>query len=602
MKFQLKLDKKSLQQFFLDHTEKIVFGLVVFCFLMFVYGALGRKGYADPKGVVRRPEDLQASAANAKKWVDDADKRHEITLASLAPDYDLAKRSFATVVGRSRELLDANLFAINTPWYARVFHVRGKRDMPKVLPLVDLRGESGRGAVAMKAPAGPAVRVAGAKGSAPASAEADSVRGQRWVVLTGVVPLESQMVEYRNRLQSAAGFDPAKDAPEYLGFFVQRAEVRPDASGPPDWTGFYSTKTMDEARAAWTKTDAEVVAEKYVRPTLCSPLPVVTGHRWSLEAACPPRIKLKSNDTAGAAAEQPVEPTKPAGGGIFGQAAAAKPATTIEKPAEKEADCLLFRVFDFDVKPGKQYRYRVFLVLRNPNYGFDPKDLLDSEFANSLYLGKGQETRGADGSVVNVKINEAAGKWSDPTPPIAVPEDIEILLCKVSKRGAQEPMGLICVTKWIERLGLKTFEEFDRMVRGKEADFKDCKWPHAGSRRSKDHSETKITVNYITGQLLLDMTGGEELNPADKTLTRPAELLLRDAAGHLVIHDELADREIFRQYTDEKHEGADTGTEPPPPGPGPKPKPIVKPGPPDEEIPDIFDHGKKKSSTKAGKN
>ena len=60
---QFKLDKKRLQQFFLDHTEKIVFGLIVLCFLTLAYKALSRKGYQD------QPQNLKGSVETAEKHI-----------------------------------------------------------------------------------------------------------------------------------------------------------------------------------------------------------------------------------------------------------------------------------------------------------------------------------------------------------------------------------------------------------------------------------------------------------------------------------------------------------------------------------------------------
>ena len=37
MKMKLSLDKNSIQQFFLEHVEKIILGGVVLCFLLLVY-------------------------------------------------------------------------------------------------------------------------------------------------------------------------------------------------------------------------------------------------------------------------------------------------------------------------------------------------------------------------------------------------------------------------------------------------------------------------------------------------------------------------------------------------------------------------------------
>jgi hypothetical protein len=45
---------------------------------------------------------------------------------------------------------------------------------------------------------------------------------------------------------------------------------------------------------------------------------------------------------------------------------------------------LLFRYFDFDVQPGHAYRYRVKLVLDNPNYGQPPEAVIHPDVAQGL--------------------------------------------------------------------------------------------------------------------------------------------------------------------------------------------------------------------------
>lgn len=454
-----------------------------------------------------------------------------------------------------------------------------------------------------------ATAVVGSRGKRAAAAPTAQAgaHGQRWILLTGLVPIKEQSAEFRNKLQNAAGYDAVKDAPEYKGFFIERAEVGPGQSGQPKWSNFYYTNTMKEAAGTWTKSDAEVVDAKYVNPQLCSPLPPVGDHHWGLEVAYPPQIALKHAEKKAAAPK----PAAAVDDGT-GSSGSEKTAEAKDQPEEKEIDFLLFRFFDFDVKPGKQYRYRVFLVVKNPNYGIEPKYLLDSEFANSYYLGKSQETRGPDGrSLVGVKINEEEGKWSEPSPAIAVPDDIQVLAASVKapravKQGQDPPeiKGAIRVVKWIEHTGVKAWDEFP-VVRGKSADFLECRWPHSGVKKpgTKDQKEGSILVNYITGELVLDLDGGDELNPKDKTLTRPGELLVMDKTGHLVIHDELTDQETFDQFRQGPAEAKDEEEEEPAPekpaGHGEKAT-KSRPAATDDLPDDIFDNPKKKSG-KGGK-
>ncbi len=215
---------------------------------------------------------------------------------------------------------------------------------------------------------------------------------------------------------------------------------------------------------------------------------------------------------------------------------------------------LLFRFFDFNVKPGKQYRYRVFLVLKNPNFGLPTEYLADPALAKQHWVGEKEVTKDADKNIIGVKIDEREAKWSEPTDVIAVPDDMELLVEQVKPRGRSataEPGGMVWVTAWAEKRGIKAHEEFPIVI-GKVADFPGCHFrPHysAVERRTVGaESPASVPVDYVTGQLVVDMTGGERLPHGDMTLTRPGEMVVMDKSGNLVIHDELQDTAAYQDF------------------------------------------------------
>ncbi len=67
MKLKVKLDAKTLQQSLVEHAEKAVFGLVVLCFLFFVYRAIARD-----KPVKFTAEELDTEAKQAEKHLADS--------------------------------------------------------------------------------------------------------------------------------------------------------------------------------------------------------------------------------------------------------------------------------------------------------------------------------------------------------------------------------------------------------------------------------------------------------------------------------------------------------------------------------------------------
>ena len=162
--------------------------------------------------------------------------------------------------------------------------------------------------------------------------------------------------------------------------------------------------------------------------------------------ADPGKVKPGGDDPEGYG-DSPTEPS-PIGGGTpaAGPAAAGAAASRY----------LLFRFFDFDVQPGKQYVYRVRLVLRNPNYkksGVKPAWLKDVKLAEDQYL----KTKWSDGS--------------DPAPMISVPGGTSILAVSVTNKATREHLGRILVTKWSKKHGIEAFDKLDNVQHGTVVDF-----------------------------------------------------------------------------------------------------------------------------------
>ena len=102
------------------------------------------------------------------------------------------------------------------------------------------------------------------------------------------------------------------------------------------------------------------------------------------------------------------------------------------------------------------YRYRVRLVLSNPNYKAESRYLAHPESAKSRSI---------------------ESPWSEPTGVIVVPPDIRILARAVTLSHQGEPEGKVMVMKWIEDSGITAYQEFPNkdnrspIVRGQNLDF-----------------------------------------------------------------------------------------------------------------------------------
>jgi hypothetical protein len=523
VKMQLKLDKKTVQAFFLEHTEKIVFGLVLLCFLYFAYDSVTRKGYPD------QPKALQDSVENANNHIK---QPHEVKLP-----YD----DVSVIVKESRKWIDDKPFGFAAALEERAFKPTTLRGMPQALPVQKLLAQGGRGALPDK------------KGT----------RGQRWVVLVGLVPVKEQKEEFRMRLGNATYRDPKRDVPEYSGFLVQRAEVAPYESEPTNWDnkemkGYYYIY-RGGPREAKKSGGPDSTSDKFIEEGCCLPLPKRADGGWGAEIVHPELTKPEKTAEE-PKAEEKTEPSNPIDPSAEPEKAAPKePAAA---PKEEEPEYRLFRFVDTDVKPGKQYRYRVFLLLKNPNRDLESKYLEDPDFATPVYIG--QHT-GADkpvytpnspatlntGTVKNVKIDDKYAKWSEPSAVARVPEDVQLLLTGVARptRPGGETSVITWIARWLEKSGTKASKEFS-LFKGKVADF----------------SGTK-PVDYLTGETLVDIAGGEPLpgekdEKGKKPAVRSGQVLVLNKAGHLVIHEEVQDEEALGDFR--KESDSATGPKPPP--------------------------------------
>jgi hypothetical protein len=596
VKIQVKLDKNTVETFFLEHTEKIVFGGVAVVLLVFLYQSATRTGF-DTK-----PEKLQERVASASSRIDRGPDA-----ADEQPEKKCPITPFDSIVKESQKI-DSKPFEFIVTWWHPPQQKHRLRDMPPVELVKNLHGKAGRGAVL------------GGK----AGEMAERPHGERWIMLLGKVPYKEQLADFKHCLENAAVSDPEKDVPQYIGYFVQRAEVDPKHPSDLKWTRLdYSYTAMTAARARCAPAP-EVVDDKYFHSNLCFPLPTLSDRTWGEDAVDPPDIPLKSADRL---TETPGSDATPATGahaqdrqgvttshrgshgaitasstGDDGQTAASDdplnpggPAPG-EKPLRVEpaphADQIptyqLFRFFDFDVKPGMQYRYRVFLILKNPNFGLPTVNLIEPEIAVPRYIGKKKETWSPDNKrLLTVEINTSYAQWSQPSAAILVPDDVEVLAGEKSPKLVNgELSGTVWVLKWLKESGIKSFKEF-AAIRGKILDFPNCNFTppvsrtaaaadssqaghgvRAGSSHGSRHttgssrppSRSQI-VDFDTSMLVVDLIGGEPLSARDKSLTRPGEVLVMDPHGNLVIHEEISDQAAFRDYKSEDS----TAAAPPPP-------------------------------------
>ncbi len=598
MKVKVKFDKKTVQEFLLQNVEKIVLGIIVLGVLFMLYSAFtGAKSYQ------RTPEELQEQVRRSQQELD-----------STPPESGLTVTEYSRQTKRSRLHAEEKPYLHMTLWDAPLFPKRPLRAEPPLFAVQKLRGAAGVGAFRSvpvnaepneKAKADKKAKATEKKAREPIMPVARSVggevTGQRWIVITALVPAEKQEKAFEETFKPSVYYDPTHDIPEYLGYWVERVEITStDDAANPDWekksVKFVSKQEMDKAEERFgAASSAEVVDPDYIEESLTFPLGPLANRHWGVEVAHEPDIPiLEKGDFRGANIGPGVR-MGPMGEPGRGRAAprvrnnravrgpmleggrtresAADDTPFGDKPEEADANAnagaeaaamdekgipsyRLFRFFDYNVEPGKQYVYRVCLALANPNKNLKENYLAKAEYAKQKFL---------------------KTKWSDPTSPIAVPRDTRILASSVKPgRASAEPSGQILVAKWLKSKGIEVCKDFT-VVRGQQADFsevevKPTKKAAAPARRGGDmmglgggrpamtQTGPSITVNFITGATAIDFRGGEKLaGPRGTTLTSAGEILLLDNDGKLIVRNELDDRAEYDKLTTAEHEGFEEG-------------------------------------------
>ncbi len=611
MKFKVSFDKNAMKGFLLDHGEKFVFGGVILCVLALVLGAIS----VDRED--RKPDDLATIADRVNDHIGSLPKDPDRLAASL-------------MIEDVRPPREDNYRHPNS-WNPRLVNPMDLRDEPPVLLVRELRASAGYGAFRMKLPRETAV----ASGRRAAGMQAtDGTRGQRWVVVTGLVPDREQVKAYEDFFEGRIKPNPEPDLPDYIYYRVERAEVDPYAqpSDPEElkWTPLNLRAALTKAEESWTGTAPEVVDERFLHPRVVFPLgPKVMEEQtqgmawrggemdmpmggmgmvggmvgeegprgpWGEEVAHLPEIPLKQTRVGGEMENEmllPGETTReqrpddpgadlplpgggmdmPGGGMGMPGARTRGRRTGGEYPMEggtgrfragagmdglagegmmgmqeQIPDFLLFRFFDYTVEAGKSYRYRVRLMLTNPNYGIDPKFLADPALAEKQWIEK--------------------DRWSEPTPTITVPRDAHVLAGAVHTliRDTDEPSGMVAIVKWMEETGQEVNKDF-RVVRGQQLDYpgtvirerkrspRDLEAEGGGLLGGRNtvatEPEEPEKIDFVTDMLVLDLTGGNRLPGRDRSMTEPGRILVMDHDGTLFTLSEAKDKKEYERRTSE---------------------------------------------------
>jgi hypothetical protein len=235
-----------------------------------------------------------------------------------------------------------------------------------------------------------------------------------------------------------------------------------------------------------------------------------------------------------------------------------------------EVPCWLLRFFDFSVEPGKKYKYKVQLVIHDPNQSSETGRLVSTDSLDAA-------------AITRIKAEKAAKKkpfrvtdWSDPSPTVSIPlaGDVHVAAAKpASDRFNDEPSTTLLVESFgkdDKQNGIQSAKEKD-FKRGSVANMTEDGEVLVEQGRAIDPIKN---FPFHTGITVLDIDGGDQLA---KDVKKPARVLLMDQAGQLFVQNETDDADAVQLHRDifadaDKQQrgrpGAPTGGRENPRGPG----------------------------------
>jgi hypothetical protein len=427
-------------------------------------------------------------------------------------------------------------------------------------------------------------------------------RGERFIAVRGIWPLREQLQKFQKAL-GLQNLNEARAALEITDFVLERQTAVP---GSDPWAGPWEQVDISRAQEVLDEAynyDIDPVDPRLTDVVITMPLPYRMIGTWG-DLATHPRIKdfrlagperermakleemlIAEFDKMRLAEESR---TRQRGGfsknsrnlramatTIFTNPEAASTFTeTMDQTIKTDASLrgltkeqiralltspadrlLLFRYFDFDVRPGYAYRYRVKLVLRNPNY--DLKDLV------------------ADPSYAEGEFRETP--WSKESNPAVVPESVNYFLKVVDR----DPVNELSRPRGNKPVARFQFYEWDASVGTMIADIIDVatfgQFVGEAKKKSLRLNVAKPSfkteeVTFRSEDLLLDAEGDLRVNvddhkdlklptqnkglvgllPAAVVINAGGELVLIDPTTNLSREAELKDR-VQREREHYKH-------------------------------------------------
>lgn len=515
MKMKLKLDQETLKQFLLLHGEKLALSAAVIVTGMMLWSAFSIKPFD------KVPGDLKGLVTQINAKIRQAHTNWDPNAEGIA----LPNPPYAEQVKVAMEDLQLERYRWPYSFNPPLLESKQRRGEPSYYPLEDLRVTYREAAVQMNKD----------------KANAEFI-GYPYLIVTGLIPYQKQVAEYERLFQNAIFVNPARDTPQYIDFAIERAEATSDV--PDDKLVW---KAID-LTAVYKKMQLMAKGPEACRPELIelfgdsngilSRLPQPVAADPDAAFAHEPQIKYevvgkedKSKPAVQPAANAPTVLERP-GRTDNAQAVGQQAADAAKQPAAAGKAIpayKLFRFCDFDVERLKSYRYRVKLVLANPNKDVKPEFLLP-EMPN---IGKTPDRETA---------------FSKPSPGAYLPRDFDLYAGDVARPVVGEYHGRFAIFRFDPAFGTRvgyifgqntpTNKTFDRgTLIGLPA--------VPGNYRNAAGQSKSGTVNFDVGVAIVGLTGGEQRDVLIGTTPyrpkAPGEVLFLNPDGTVQFGNQVQD-------------------------------------------------------------
>jgi hypothetical protein len=200
-------------------------------------------------------------------------------------------------------------------------------------------------------------------------------------------------------------------------------------------------------------------------------------------------------------------------------------------------DYWLLRFFDFTVEPGKKYKYRVQLILADPNAGIPSSmGMLDQTVLD-------RRTNEAKTSKNKKPLVYRKAAISDPSPAVGIPIDGDIRIAGAKQPSGKQAYEEPTVQLWAQRFEIDEVEDEalhvakdqGGLLRGSVINVRGKMLYTDVNKQWRDTFDEHAIDTNMT---VLDIEGADRIG---KDMTSPARVMLMDAAGELAIRDEMDD-------------------------------------------------------------